>query len=54
MWIIVDWANNWVFKDMFFDTFEDGWEHIYINVSDEEMYQDLYVVPYEEARKTWL
>ena len=32
--IIKDWADNHLFTDEVFDTFEDAWEHIYENVDN--------------------
>ncbi len=53
--IIQDWAGNHLFVDWEFDTFEDGWEHIYENVDnslydktgkdDDNTYQEYFVVP---------
>lgn len=43
--IIIDWANNHINPKKEFDTFEDGWEFIYLTVDDEEAYQDLFVIP---------
>lgn len=42
--IIEDWAGNRLFPTEEFDTFEDGWDFIYINIDDADMYQDLYVL----------
>jgi hypothetical protein len=42
--MIEDWAGNRMFPEKTFSTFEDGWDFIYSNVEDEEMYQDVYVV----------
>ena len=49
---IYDWAGNRLFKDELFDTFEDGWTFIYMNVSEEYegdgAYDDLYVEPLKD------
>jgi hypothetical protein len=42
--IIIDWANNLMFDGIDFETFQDGWDYIYENVEDDEMYEDLFVV----------
>lgn len=53
MYIITDWANNHLFKNKTFDTFDEGWEFIYENVDnskyeetnneDDNVYQDYFV-----------
>ena len=35
-WIIKDWADNHLFKNKTFASFEDGWEFIYENVKVED------------------
>ncbi len=53
MFIVQDWTGKRLFPDRTFDTFEDGWEHIYANVEDEGdgTFDDYYVVPAgKEAR----
>ena len=51
-YIIQDWAGNHLFKDKTFDSYEEGWEFIYANVSEETendgTYDDYYVVPKSE------
>lgn len=46
--IIKDWADNHLFKDKVFDSFEDAWEFIYENVQEETeddgTYDDYFVV----------
>lgn len=44
VFIITDWAGNHLFKNKEFSTFEDGWDFIYENVTDEEEYEDLFVI----------
>ena len=47
-YIIVDWANNHLFKDKVFNTPEEGMDFIYENVKEENeddgTYDDYFVV----------
>lgn len=44
-WIVQNWVGNRVFPNEEFDSFEDGWGHIYDHVdSADNAYDDLYVV----------
>jgi hypothetical protein len=43
MFIIKDWANNILFNSKEFDTFEDGWEFLYLTFPEEEDFGDYYV-----------
>lgn len=53
-YIIKDWADNHLFQDEVFDSYEEGWEFIYENVDnsvydetlddDDSVYQEYYVV----------
>ena len=43
MFGIFDWANNRLFPDKKFKTFEDGWSFIYETFEDEEDFEDLFV-----------
>ena len=55
MYIIKDWANNHLFIDKEFNSFEDGWLYIYENIDNSKYnktgnendneYQEYYVVP---------
>ena len=55
MYKIIDWAGNRMFPNNTFDSFENGWEHIYENVDNslfdetgklgDDCYQEYYVVP---------
>ena len=42
-YIIKDWADNLIFGNKEFDTFEDAWGFVYEQISDEETYQDIFV-----------
>jgi len=42
--IIIDWANNHLFRSKEFKSFEDGWEFLYIKFPDEEDLGDYYVI----------
>jgi len=47
MWRIVDWANNGMFNNKEFKTYEDAWEYIYENVDDSEdinAYDDYFAI----------
>lgn len=50
--IIVDWADNHLFKDKIFNSFEDGWDFIRENISeeteDDSTYDDYYVINKKE------
>lgn len=37
MFIIEDWAGNHLFHDKTFDTFEDGWDHLYNHFEENNM-----------------
>jgi hypothetical protein len=50
-YVITDWANNLMFNGEVFNSFEDAWEHIYTNISDEDAYQDICVVEYPHYKK---
>jgi hypothetical protein len=51
MWLIQDWTGKRLWADRSFETFEDGWDHVYENtrddpeVDDPEFYGEFYVVP---------
>lgn len=49
--VIKDWTGKVLFNGKSFNTFEDGWDYIYINVPavDEEIFGEYYVMPTEEA-----
>jgi hypothetical protein len=45
--IIKDWADNHLFRDQEFETFEDGWEFLYQkfpNGDEDRTFDDLFVV----------
>lgn len=42
-WIIKDWADNHLFRDKTFPTFEDGWDFLYQQFPEEEDLGDYYV-----------
>ena len=52
-YIIKDWADNHLFQEEVFESFEDAWEYIYDNIDsseydesgneDDNPYQDLFV-----------
>ena len=49
---IEDWAGNILFHHLTFDSFYEGWGHIYSNVSnqgDEHTYDDYFVLPCEDT-----
>lgn len=52
-YVIKDWAGNRKFPDQVFDTYEDGWQFLYVQFPDDPeengVLQDFYVVPLEEA-----
>lgn len=41
--IIKDWMGNLIEKAGEFKTFEDAWDCLYININDEEAYQEYFV-----------
>ncbi len=43
MWIIEDWACNRIRPDLTFETFDEGWAHIYETHPNEEDLGDYYV-----------
>ena len=43
-YLVVDWCSNIMFDGQEFDDFENAWAFIHENISDEETYQDIYVV----------
>ena len=47
MFIIIDWANNHLFNDKEFETFEEGFDFLLQKFSDEEL-EDLFVVDKKE------
>ena len=59
-YIIRDWADNHLFTERTFDSFEDGWEFIYENVDNSEYertlndnddnYQEYFVVPLQDCQ----
>lgn len=46
-WIIQSWSGRRLFPDRAFDTFEDGWAFVREKISDEEAWEDIYVVQAE-------
>ncbi len=46
--IIQDWAGNRMFPNETFETLEDGWDFIYVNIKeeyeDDGTYDDVYVI----------
>lgn len=50
--IVEDWAGNRIFPDKEFETFEDGWDHIYENIQEETeddgTYDDYFVIEKED------
>ena len=42
-WIIKDWANNHLFRDKEFKTFEAGWSFLYSKFPNETCWDDYYV-----------
>ena len=49
---IRDWMNNLLFGGQTFPSFEDGWGHIYENVSDEDnAYDEYFVYPTKESAR---
>ena len=54
MFIIVDWANNHLFQDKEFETFEDGWDFLFEHFDQErdqdENYLDAYYVIEKDSR----
>lgn len=56
MFQIQDWAGNVLFDGKTFDTFDDGWAHIYKEIpdsmsdthEDQSFYDDYYVVEIKE------
>ena len=56
-WIIKDWADNHLFPEKEFNSFEDAWEFLYETFreemeKDEEFFQDYYVETKETGK--WL
>lgn len=58
-WIIQDWMSRRIWSDKEFDSFEDGWSHIYTESPEPEQdspdwvdgwYDDFYVVPMQEEK----
>lgn len=49
-YIIVDWANNHLFRKHEFDSFDDGWTFLYEKFPDEEDLGDYYVIPKNEYK----
>ena len=49
MYIIVDWANNHLFNDKEFETFEEGFDFLLERFSDEDL-EDLFVINKEEYK----
>lgn len=52
--IIEDWTGRRLFPDRTFETFEDGWAHVYANVEDEggNTFDDYYVEKIDGSRST--
>jgi len=48
--IILDWMGNHKFKDMIFDSYEEGWDFLYVTFSDEDdaCFDDFYVTEVTE------
>lgn len=53
--IIIDWANNHLFKDRVFNSFEEGWNFIRENVKEESeedgTYDDYFVIEQDSFKK---
>lgn len=48
--IILDWMGNHIFKNQIFDSFEEGWDFIYINFPEEDdNFDDFYVTEVTET-----
>lgn len=43
-YIIKDWADNHLFKDMEFNSFEDGWDFLLQQFPNDEDLEDYYVI----------
>jgi hypothetical protein len=44
--IIVDWAGNHLFQDKTFETFENGWDHLYQYFDENSMECDEWAQEY--------